>query len=345
MAALTRWYWRVCRVATTRPCAAWSLALGLVVVSAVTSSRRRHARGASTTTSPSQRPTLDTATAERLVRSGELGAFDAIVVLGGGPPVAPRRVMPFVAARCDAAKRLFEAQGGRGRVLTVSAGTAHAPQLLTADGLPIWESTAAAAYLLDAGLPPESLVVETTSYDTIGNAFFARIAHADLLEWRRVCVVTTDWHMERSRAIFEWVFNAPRDDDARVVEATTSSKRRRRHRSTASAYELVFVETPSVGLSAEAVAARTAREQTSLGSVRKLAVAYPTLRDVHAFLTTKHDLYTASKLAAAAFSAASSESTSSSSSTPDVAAAGAAAKKVQDQALLESYGGGHTQAT
>lgn len=214
---------------------------------------------------------LDVDVALSLVSQGVL-EFDAIIVLGGGPPITERLPMPFVEARCDAARRLFEASSAQPKVLCVSAGTAHARQVIRDDGLPVWESTAAAAYLIDSGVPEMALVVETTSYDTIGNAFFTRTSHTDIADWRRLCIITSDFHVSRSKAIFEWVFAGAH-------------------------YELTFVETPAIGLTEDAVEARIRSETKSLETVHKLSVAYPTLRDIHTFLTTHHDLYTANKLA------------------------------------------------
>ena len=39
-----------------------------------------------------------------------------------------------------------------------------------------------------------------------GNGYFALTQHAIPRRWRRMAVVTSDFHMPRSRAIFEWVF-------------------------------------------------------------------------------------------------------------------------------------------
>lgn len=204
--------------------------------------------------------------------------YDAILVLGGGPPLSARSSMPFVEARLDAAKALFDAHGQNEKpaLLCLSAGTTHAKQLMDAGGLPIWESTATAAALLDRGVPADRVFVETTSFDTIGNAFFARIAHTDIAGWRRLAIITTDWHMERTREIFEWVFRA---------EPCPTP------------YLLHYVATPSVGLTGEAVAARSAREASSLRSVARLARNHPSLRSVHSFLSLHHDLYAAEKLA------------------------------------------------
>ena len=91
--------------------------------------------------------------------------FDCIVVLGGGVPLGPREQLPFVANRCDAAAEVFHAhkrRHGKGpAILCLSAGTAHAPQLMSATGLPICESTVSAAHLIDAcSIPAECIVVE-----------------------------------------------------------------------------------------------------------------------------------------------------------------------------------------
>lgn len=223
--------------------------------------------------------TLDVDEAVLLVERGAL-AFDAILVLGGGPPVTERRPLPFVEGRCDASARIFQALAVPPKILCLSAGTAHAKQLLREDGLPVWESTAAAAYLIDSGVPKHSVLVETTSYDTIGNAYFARTSHTDVAGWQRLCIITSDFHMPRSKAIFEWVFGGSGEEG-------DSGK-----------YELTFVETSTgASLTEEALSARREREASSLLKVHQLARAYPTLADLHTFLTTQHDLYTAHKLA------------------------------------------------
>ncbi len=50
--------------------------------------------------------------------------------------------------------------------------------------------------------------METTSYDTIGNAYFTRVQICDVKGWEKVWVVTSEFHMARTRAIFEWIFAA-----------------------------------------------------------------------------------------------------------------------------------------
>jgi len=126
--------------------------------------------------------------------------FDAILVLGGGVPLAPRKQLPFVAARCQAAAAVWRAAATKPKILCLSAGTAHCPQLLDARGSVVFEATASAAELIDAGVDDRDVFVETTSFDTIGNAFFARTDHCSLAGWKRLLIITSEFHMDRTRA-------------------------------------------------------------------------------------------------------------------------------------------------
>jgi len=59
---------------------------------------------------------------------------------------------------------------------------------------------------MDAGIPPEQILTETHSYDTIGNAFFSRVLHVDPLGLRRLLIITSDFHLPRTEAAFRWVY-------------------------------------------------------------------------------------------------------------------------------------------
>lgn len=251
-------------------------------------------------------------------------SLDAILVLGGGRPKSIDHPPVFVERRCDDAievvrrrvqgkstKDLKGLKGSEQRqkyqyddqqqglpILCLSAGTAHLPQLLSADGLPIWESTACAAYILskskngkNATTPnmilPESIFVETSSYDTIGNAYFARTSHTEFNGWRRLLIVTNEFHMERTVKIFDWIFSAPTDEDA---------ARRTAGLNQFLPYSLYYLESPNVGMASEVVAARKEREASSSKSVDKLSKKYSTLRKVYEFLTHEHSLYAANGL-------------------------------------------------
>eukprot|EP00522_Entomoneis_paludosa_P005619 CAMPEP_0172454382 /NCGR_PEP_ID=MMETSP1065-20121228/11392_1 /TAXON_ID=265537 /ORGANISM="Amphiprora paludosa, Strain CCMP125" /LENGTH=310 /DNA_ID=CAMNT_0013206703 /DNA_START=170 /DNA_END=1102 /DNA_ORIENTATION=+ len=208
-------------------------------------------------------------------------SLDAVVVLGGGAPTSLTEPPLYVQARCDVAAEVVQlraqdapSQSPSLPILTLSAGTAHVPQFSSSDGLPIWESTASAAYL-QSKYNLTNLYVETTSYDTIGNAFYTRTSHTDWNGWRHLLVITSAFHMERSKAIFDWIFcQAP----------------------PLMGYHISYLIAPNVGLTSEAIKARRDKEAGSLKAVQRFEKQYPTMADVYQFLTQQHGFYTASKL-------------------------------------------------
>jgi hypothetical protein len=79
--------------------------------------------------------------------------------------------------------------------------------------------------------------------------------------------------MARTKAIFSWIFGVD-----------------------AKGYKLYFLSSPNVGLSDDALQARSEKEQKSLKKVDGYAQAYRSMRSIWGFLNEKHDLYTAGAL-------------------------------------------------
>lgn len=121
--------------------------------------------------------------------SADGSSYDAVVVLGGGTPLDVRSPPLWVQQRADlAAAAYFSLCAESSRppfLLTLSGGSAHSPQLIDQEtGLPVFESAATAAYLMEKRhIPPSQVLFETSSYDTIGNAFFARTSFIDVQQW------------------------------------------------------------------------------------------------------------------------------------------------------------------
>jgi uncharacterized SAM-binding protein YcdF (DUF218 family) len=233
-----------------------------------------------------------------------INKLDVILVLGGGKPKSIHHPPLYVEKRCDDAieiisRRRRKTSGDsdissniRNRdtdinnelaILCLSAGTAHLSQLLSLDGLPIWESTACASYIIskmkednNSNNSYPEIYVETTSYDTIGNAFYARTSHTDIMKnWNNLLIITNEFHMERTQKIFNWIYSIDNEG---------------------SNYELYFLQSPNIGLSSEAITARKQRERQSLVHIDQLVKDKTTLQQVYQFLTNEHSLYTAQKL-------------------------------------------------
>ncbi len=185
--------------------------------------------------------------------------FDAVIVPGGGVQ-DDGRLTEWAASRFD---RALQLQPG-GPFLALSGGTPHKPAQVI-------EAYAGAKYLLSLGVASECIYTEISSYDTIGNAFFARVQHCDVRRWRRLLVVTSRFHLPRTEAIFRWLFAlAP-----------------------ISGYDLTFEASADDGMPSELLTARLEREAASLEAFQDKADRFHSLAEVHAWLYADHGAYRA----------------------------------------------------
>jgi len=199
---------------------------------------------------------------------------DAILVLGGGRPIHRSLPPPWVTSRCDLAAEAHNLLD-KTPILTLSAGTAHADQLLNEKGLPVWESEASALYMISKQkIAVGKIFMETSSYDTIGNAYFARTTFCEVFGWKRLLIITSEFHMPRTKAIFDWIFNTPNSEGGENP-----------------GYQLHYLQSPNSGLSEEILAARVEREEIGRKRVMIQKSKYNTLPKVLHFLTTEHGMY------------------------------------------------------
>ena len=193
--------------------------------------------------------------------------YDAVIVPGGGVR-AGGELPPWVKIRFD---RAIE-RSGEAPIVCLSAGTGHRPNPLDQTGRAIFEAVAGAQFLVRNGVPVRRIFIEVASWDTIGNAYFARTMHTDPSGWRRLLVITSEHHMPRTEAIFRWVFGLAPDIG----------------------YSLSFEAVPDVGLDGPVLQARKDRERASLAALGNLIPRFRTLAQLHQWLFTEHDAYKAS---------------------------------------------------
>lgn len=193
---------------------------------------------------------------------------DAFLVPGSGL-LPSGEVPPLIANRLD---WIVAHETGSELVILLSGGTVYKAPPLDPAGRPIFESVAAARYLVARGFDTNRLLTETASYDTIGNAYFARVIHTDPLALRRLAVVVSEFHAARCRVVFDWIFGI---EPCSTVE---------------------YVVLPDAGLTAEVRAARYAKEAESLRGLGDKPARLRTLRDVHRFLFAEHAAYAAARM-------------------------------------------------
>jgi hypothetical protein len=190
--------------------------------------------------------------------------YDAILILGGGVR-AGGELPEFAKRRLDLA---LARQSGE-PMAPLSAGTSHRPAILDADGRLLTESLAGARYLIGRGIPPDRIFCEATAYDTIGNAYFSRVQLTDPLGWRRLLIITSQFHMPRTEAIFRWIYSL----DSPLP------------------YQLEFAASANDGLSDAALSGRMEHERTSLRAVEQLRERLTSMRAVASWLFTAHKAY------------------------------------------------------
>lgn len=184
--------------------------------------------------------------------------YDAIVVLGGS--VIDENTLPvWVINRLNYA---IDQQNNCKWIILASRCTPHKPQTINKDGFVVDESQIMANYMMNNGIKPSKLLMESWSQDTIGNAYGVLCLHCIPRNIRSIHVVTSEFHMPRSQAIFKKVFSL--------------------HPSIK--YELSFHETKSSLIISN-------KERNSLVSWREKSSQIHTLADLHSFIFTKHLAY------------------------------------------------------
>jgi uncharacterized SAM-binding protein YcdF (DUF218 family) len=197
--------------------------------------------------------------------------FDAIIIPGGGL-TDKGELTEWARRRFDKAVELFS---GTEKLVPLSRWTTHRPTLVDEEGFARDEAVKGAEYLIEHGVPPENILIENFSFDTIGNAFFTRVVHTDPGNLRKLCIVTSAFHIPRTKEIFTKVFAL-----TPVIDLP---------------YELDFVEVTDEGLDLEQLENRIVKEQEALAKFKEGYGEIETLSAFHSYLFQTHKAYAAGK--------------------------------------------------
>jgi hypothetical protein len=201
--------------------------------------------------------------------------YDCIVIPGGGvdengSPSA------WVAARLD---RAIKMASSTCYFLVLSRGTTHRPPLLDKHSFPIDEASASAAYLIERQVPAEKILIENWSLDTIGNAYFARQCILEPMEFYRLAVITNDFHMARTKLIFDWVLSLTNSTEDRCTK-----------------YHIDYFTVDNQDMTDEQLLARIDKERVACEDVKLKTEKITNLSQMSKFLFIEHGAYKAKSL-------------------------------------------------
>lgn len=133
---------------------------------------------------------------------------DAIFVLAGGL-TDNGKVHEWVMRRLDLAFHIYNSYKSKDNIklICLGGGTYHKPPILNEHHYVVHESTECADYLINLGVKPENIYKEWGSYDTVANGFFAYTNFILPMDLKNIFIITSEFHMHRTEAIFRWIIN------------------------------------------------------------------------------------------------------------------------------------------
>jgi len=193
----------------------------------------------------------------------EKNKYDAIIVLGGSY-IDENTLPEWVIKRLDAA---ILRDPYCNHFLLLSRGSPHKDSLIDKNGQLITECQIMANYMIERKIDPKKIILDAWSMDTIGNAYAALIMHCVPRNLRNLFIITSDFHMPRSKSIFKKVFSLFPID----------------------IFELEFLET-------ESSLSISKKEKKSLENWEMRKKNLKNLCDLHEFIFEKHNAYNALKI-------------------------------------------------
>lgn len=194
--------------------------------------------------------------------------YDVIYILAGGFN-NKGIINEWVKRRLDYFINLYKNNNKKIKyVICLGGGTYHKPPVLNSNNYVIHESTGLIKYLLDNGIPKNILMREWFSYDTIANGYFSYINFTKIRNWKNILVITSNFHLERSKLIFEWIYSL------------NNIK-----------YNLDFIGVSDNGLDMNIINSRIKREKQSIINLKKVISKINNLEDFHKWFHNEHNCY------------------------------------------------------
>lgn len=193
---------------------------------------------------------------------------NAILVLGGGLDESGE-LNEWSTRRVQKAVELYNIQKPD-YVMTLSRGTTYKPPPLDAKGFPLDESVIQAALLVEKDVPKEVIRMERLSLDTVGNAYYARLLFVEPLKIQKLWIITSEFHMPRTEAVFHWLMYLDP-----VIPGL----------------EIEYVSVSDKGIDEDLLQGRIKKEEENLKKFIETQKSLRSMDAVHTWLYTQHNSY------------------------------------------------------
>ena len=139
-----------------------------------------------------------------------------IIILGGG--LTQNYKLPeWVKKRCDIGIQIYKDDPKNFLFITASGGSYHyRPKII--GNFVEFESCIISKYLIDKGIPSDKIYRESSSYDTIGNMYFIKTTLTDPLDLKNLIIITSDFHIQRSKILANFIFNLDAEYNIQYIE-------------------------------------------------------------------------------------------------------------------------------
>lgn len=194
--------------------------------------------------------------------------LDAIFVLAGGLD-QNGHVHEFVKKRLDQAIKIHNSLNKKIKIICLGGGTYHKPPILNKKSYVIHESTSCAEYLITRGIDPKNIYKEYSSYDTVANGFYGYLNYILPMGLKNILIITSEFHIQRSRTIFDWILSFDNTD-----------------------YNILYEQTDNVGMEQDVLECRIERESKSNENLKNnLIPRIGSFTELHKWFYEEHKAY------------------------------------------------------
>lgn len=154
-------------------------------------------------------------------------------------------------------------------VYILGGGTYHKPPHLNNLGYVMHECTIGAKYLIDNNVDENHIKREWSSYDTIANAYFSLTNFVITLGLNNILIITSDFHIERTKVIFNWLYGLFYGNNIK----------------------LSYLKTISSNMDKNVFEKRCIKETTSIINFNKVIEKIKTIKDFTTWFYNEHNAY------------------------------------------------------